>query len=124
MARRGGRLALQRVRYPRIACGIAFHTRVGATIFDQRNHAAIPEVDLRLHPRPDAWIRSVHAGSDSGTPLQAGRPFTTVSFQDAAGMLPDYGGIDFATAARDLAPFGWRHDVRRLAGRALRRVRG
>jgi len=120
MAREGRHLTFQRVRYPNNAFGLAFFSREGATIMHQGNHARISESEMRLLAREDAWIRSLHADSDSDTRLRSGLENWTVPPETAADRLPDYRYLDFAAVSRDLAPFTWKHRV----GPFVKRWRG
>lgn len=128
MAREGKHLTFQRVRYPHNAFGIAFYSRKGSTVMHQGNHARIPEAEMRLLPRPDAWIRSIHADSDSDTRLRSGPPKWTATPEAAGTHLPDYRDMDFKAAVRDLAPFRFKHRVgpfvKRWRGRVVRRTIG
>jgi len=122
MAREGGKLTFQQVHYPTNAYGIAFYSRVGASIFDQRNHAKLSEGKMRTNPRPNAWIRSLHADSDSDTRLRSGvRTWSVVPARIVPG-LPEYDGLDFVTVANDLAPFTRTGNVGQAFMRVVRRV--
>lgn len=122
MERRGRSLAFEEVDYPKLAIGLSLFSAEGKTIFDSGGHGRIAEDRLILHDRPQAWIRSIHAASDSASRFKGSSTWTTAP-AEAARRLPQYGGIDFAAVARDLAPFDWRHALRRLVRRQAQRVR-
>lgn len=71
VASSGKSLVFQEKTYPNNAYGLSYFSDAGRTIFDMGSHSRVFEHPMVLHPRRRAWLRSIHAASDSGTRLEA-----------------------------------------------------
>ncbi len=91
----GDMLLVERVHYPSNAFGIGYVSTSGNTIWSIGNHSQIPTSQMEQHPRKNAWIRSTHAGSDSGARVEGGGKLDRYLPGDLATMLPEYDYIDF-----------------------------
>lgn len=124
MERRGRKLAFEQIDYPKLAIGLSFFTRQGTTIYDSGGHHKISEASIIQHRRPRAWIRSIHAASDSASRFKKHRSHSwLVAPNRATARLPEYAGIDFVAVAADLAPFDWRYTLGRFARRQAQRIK-
>lgn len=63
-------LLIDRVDYAQNAFGIGYISRNGQTIWDQGPHHKLDERRMVRNKRSASWIRSTHAGSDSGTRIE------------------------------------------------------
>lgn len=113
MERRGRKLAFQEVEYLNNAFGLSYFDRSGDTIFDQGGHHDIDPAKIVAHPRRRAWIRAIHAASDSASRFKPNRLAWEAIPSCAAEQMPEYGSIDFGKVAPDLAPFDWRWATKR-----------
>jgi hypothetical protein len=107
MERRGRKLAFQEVEYLNNAFGLSYFDRTGHTIFDQGGHHDIDPAKIVAHPRRRAWIRAIHAASDSASRFKPDRLAWETLPSSASEQMPEYGSIDFTKVAPDLAPFDW-----------------
>lgn len=110
--RRGRKLAFQEVEYLNNAFGLSCYSRTGATIFDRGGHHDIDPAAIVAHPRPRAWLRSIHAQSDSASRFKPDAPSWAVRPALAAERLPEFEGVDFRALAADLAPIDWTYDLK------------
>ena len=63
-------LLIDRVEYAQNAFGIGYISSHGQTIWDQGPHHKLDERKMVRNRRAGSWIRSTHAGSDSGTRIE------------------------------------------------------
>ena len=119
----GRHLLMQEVSYPNNAFGIGSLADDGLTIFHRGTHQNLDQHPIVKGHRRMAWLRSIHAGSDSGTRINRNKPFLRLTPDKAGAALPGYDHIDFASLHQGLDAYERPGLVTRLKRRA-RRVLG
>jgi hypothetical protein len=95
---------LQERNYRNIAIGLATLSDDGRTIFDRGSHVRSDKFPVHVDDRPEAWIRLLHQGSDSGARIDPGRPVARIKPQDLAARLPTFSRLGFAAVHAALTP--------------------
>lgn len=103
--RQGQKLAFQEMSYINNAYGIAYFGADGSTIFHQGAHSDTPAEKIVVNDRKHAWIRSIHAGSDSGSRQRMARKVVKVNPAEAGAYFPAYSAINFVQVAPHLKPY-------------------
>lgn len=85
-----------------IAIGLATHSNDGSTIFDRGSHMNLGAFNARIDTRPQAWIRLLHPGNDSGARINRAKPFERVPVGDVSARLPAFRHLDFPAVHRAL----------------------
>ena len=123
LERRGKWLVVTTARDSTIALGLA-HLAAGArTIFDLGDHSKIDHFPIHYHPKPRAWIRTIHGGSISGTRRSSGAA-KWLHPSHVAYHLQEY-RVDFERVHALLAPMwpdGWWRSPNFLASFVGRKI--
>jgi hypothetical protein len=92
-------LVVQDVTYVHNAFGIGFLSSRGETVFGAgaHNQTAVP---VAIGDRPRAWVRSIHAASDSREKFMPGIPAVPLRPE----LYPEYAFIDFPALRASLSP--------------------
>lgn len=102
VAAAAGKLVLHGKVYPNNAFGLSYLSDDGRTIFDMRSHSKIFQHPMVLHPRANAWMRSIHSASDSGNKLEAGA-LRHAAPAEMAALYPEF-RIDADALLNNLPP--------------------
>jgi hypothetical protein len=101
----GDAFLLQDRVYRNIAIGLATLSEDGRTIFDRGSHVRSDQFPVHVDERPQAWIRLLHEGSDSGARIDPDRPVDRLSPGAVAARVPGFGRLDFVAAHAALGAF-------------------
>ncbi len=85
-----------------IAIGLATYSNDGSTIFDRGSHMNLGAFITKIDTRPQAWIRLLHPGNDSGARINREKPFERVLVGDMSARLPAFRQLDFPAVHRAL----------------------
>lgn len=98
----GDSFLVQRIHYPNNAFGIGYVSSAGKSIWDLGSHGKLPESLMEQHPRPDAWLRSIHAGSDSGARVGATGDIKRYRPDEMKSAFPAYDFVNFKRLHEEL----------------------
>jgi hypothetical protein len=109
---RGDHLVVQEVDYVRNAFGIGFFSAHGDTVFAAGAHSK-SDVRVATGNRQRAWVRSIHAASDSREEFMSGSPALPLVPEN----FPEFAFINFADLRANLSPITKRPFLTRAAGK-------
>ncbi len=95
---------LQDRTYRNIAIGLATLSDDGRTIFDRGSHVRSDRFPVHVDDRPEAWIRLLHGGSDSGARIDPALPVERIRPRDLAARLPGFARLGFDAVHAALTP--------------------
>ncbi len=98
----GDKFLVQRIHYPNNAFGIGYVSSSGKSIWDLGSHGKLPESLMQQHQRPDAWLRSIHAGSDSGARVGATGSIERYRPDEMKSQFPTYDCVNFVRLHEEL----------------------
>jgi hypothetical protein len=113
----GDHLAVQEVTYVQNAFGIGYFSSIGESVFHKGKHN-VSTVRVATGDRPRAWVRSIHAASDSREQFMAGSP----SIPLVPASYPEFSFIDFESLKANLAPIKKASFLKRAVGKARKVV--
>jgi hypothetical protein len=109
----GDHLAVQEVTYVQNAFGIGYLSSIGETVFHKGKHNE-STVRVATGDRPRAWVRSIHAASDSHEQFMPG----SLSIPLVPASYPEFAFIDFESLKANLSPIKKSSLLKRVVGKA------
>jgi len=108
----GDHLAVQEVTYVQHAFGIGYFSSIGETVFHKGKHN-VSTVRVATGGRPRAWVRSIHAASDSREQFMSGS--SSVALIPTS--FPEFAFIDFDALRANLSPIKKSSFLKRAVGK-------
>jgi hypothetical protein len=109
----GDHLVVQEVTYVQNAFGIGYFSSIGESVFHKGKHN-VSTVRVATGNRPRAWVRSIHAASDSREQFMPGSPAVPLKPAD----YPEFAFIDFEALRANLSPIKKASFLKRAARKA------